>query len=60
MKVGDMVTLNADNTTQAFYRKALSNRYGIVIVSKSRNWVKVMWSDGKILKEHVDDLKVFK
>jgi|ETNvirenome_6_85_1030632.scaffolds.fasta_scaffold41614_4 hypothetical protein len=60
MEVGDMVTLNANKYTPDIYRKALSNRYGIVIVLKSRNWVKVMWSDGKILKEHVDDLKVFK
>ncbi len=46
MQVGDKIQLIANSTT------------GIVSEVKGKKWVKIIWSDGIILDEHADDIKL--
>ena len=46
MQVVDKIQLIANSTT------------GIVSEVKGKKWVKIIWSDGIILDEHTDDIKL--
>jgi hypothetical protein len=49
MKVGDLVTVDSES--------GWCDR-GVVVNVAGRKWVKIVWMDGVIQREHIDDLEL--
>jgi hypothetical protein len=54
MKVGDLVTMSPNSLPSL----SASCMQGFVVEITGQKWVKVVWEDGVILKEHREDLKI--
>ena len=56
MQIGDLVKYK-DNFTN--YKNHMIPRnivHGVVLEKMGKKWLKIMWSDGVILEEHIGDL----